>query len=341
MAFIISSVMYIPRATVVLVCALSGFMTLGGHAVVLSKKAHSFRMDPTAGSTGETNYSDEAGSCLVKGKSKKIAFFHVPKTGTSLGNMIVHYVNISLPTDAYIPDCREEECPHAAKQGEGHIEFQHRYNLDYWFKGCFWEKEGNGPRGTDWFGHNRITDEAYDMFNGRFVGLFRDPKQRAISSYHSFADWTVKEHGIQTEEEWARFIEGAAVKMLAGQEFPLEVAFSRKCASTLTPHLDVAIQRLDGFLLAGLMEHFELSVCLFHAKTGGKCSEHDIDNMRANAKRHGENYDESVLNGYVDPYDTPLYLEVQKRFWLAVQNNNLTPEKCSNLCPFIDQADFL
>jgi len=279
--------------------------------------------------------------CTVDGESRRVAFVHIPKTGTSLGTLIAHYTNTSLPEDASIPDCKKEACPHVDQKSLGQLEFQYRYPTDKWFKDCFWMKDGHGPDGTDWLSHSPIYEDAYQSFKGRFVGFFREPKQRSLSSFYSFERTRLETYGISLEETWARLIEGTAVKLLAGQQFPIEAGATVEEGTVVVPNLKLALSRLDGFMIAGLVEHYELSVCLFHAITGSKWGAHDTENMRKRRARTSEKWDETGLNGYVDPYDTPLYSEVKRRFWLKIDEHGLTKQKCNSLCPDIDGEEFL
>jgi len=334
-----------PRLTSKLTATLiAGYALLGGDGVHVSKpvvKETPQHMQALARGK-EVKLARKDDRCMVDGETRRVAFFHIPKTGTSLGTVIAHYVNPSLPDEAAVPDCTRETCSHVPSNSMGQLEFQYRYPIKKWFKDCLWEKAGDGPDSIDWFNHNKVSAEVYDDFTGRFVGMFRDPKQRALSSFHSFAKMRVELYGIEKEKDWARLIEGTAVKMLAGQQFPLEALPGTKVTYNSVPDLKLALSRLDGFLVAGLVEHYELSVCLFHAVTGTKWGSHDVDNMRSLKKVRGsDEWDETRLKGYEDPFDTPLYLEVEKRFWLAVDSHHLTAEKCHKLCPGIDSSDFL
>ena len=320
-----------------------GYLPDVGTAVHVSKQqvhAHSLG---TANERKTMETSPKSEHCVVDGQNRRIAFFHIPKTGTSLGTVIAHYVNSSLPDDAAVPNCEVEKCSHVSESGWGQIEFQFRYPREKWFKDCLWEKPGHGPHGVDWFAHSKVLSSVYNEFEGRFVGMFRDPKQRALSSFSGFAHMRVELYGIENPHDWAVRLEGTAVKMLAGQDFPLEGRPDTKMEPTgQVPDLKLALSRLDGFLFAGLVEHYGLSVCLFHEATGTRWGSHDVDNMRSQHGNSGsEKWDETELHGYTDPYDTPLYLEVQRRFWLHVEQHKLTADKCLRLRPEMSRSDFL
>lgn len=294
------------------------------------------QMSPSQASPGSGDH------CMHNGESRRVAFFHVPKTGTSLGNMIAHYVNASLPEGAVVPDCTKEQCTHAELDSQGQLEFQYRYPVDVWFRDCLWMKDGHGPDKKDWFSHHEVSKEDFAAFKGRFVGLFRRPDQRALSSFHSFKTQRIEQYRIYSEDKWAKLIEGTATKMLAGQEFPIEVQPFASSRSYIKPKLDLALSRLnEGFMFVGLLERYALSVCLFHTITESKCLRHDVDNMRKNDLRGDDDeWDTSVLNGYTDPYDTVLYKAARDRFWKDVNDFKLTADHCQSLCPWMEKSAF-
>jgi len=311
---------------------------LGSQAINIAKPHSKDLKSSDEGDEAPEKKKPEA--CSVDGQSRRVAWVHIPKTGTSLGTMIAHYANPSLPTSAAIPDCQHEVCTHVSEKNLGQIEFQYRYPTQRWFKDCFWMKGGNGPDRTDWMSHKPITDETYQSFEGRFIGFFRNPRQRALSSFYSFEDIRLDHYGITSEEKWARLIEGTATKMLAGQQFPIEVS-GKPNDEEMVPDLKLAISRLDGFMMIGLVEHYELSVCLFHWMTGSAWGAHDAENMRQRRARIDEEWDETGLNGFVDRYDARLYIEAKKRFWNAIHEHGLTNQKCHSLCPGIEETEFI
>eukprot|EP00927_Polykrikos_kofoidii_P055856 TRINITY_DN50040_c0_g1_i1.p1 TRINITY_DN50040_c0_g1~~TRINITY_DN50040_c0_g1_i1.p1 ORF type:complete len:342 (+),score=34.56 TRINITY_DN50040_c0_g1_i1:71-1096(+) len=288
------------------------------------------------------NRSVAPSTCIVHGKPRRIAWLHIPKTGSSFGNVIAHYLRPDLPRDAVVPNCRDEVCPHVDNPRDSNIEFQHRYNHSTWFRDCVWLKGGHGPDNLDWFSHHQLHEHFLPEWEGSLVGMFRDPGQRAISSWHSFGQVPFHGHGkLLSKEQWARRIEGTATKMLAGQEFPIEAHYYRLEESLEVPNVELALSRLDGFLFVGLVDHWALSVCLFHRITASACSRSDADNTRKNGNRGvDESWDTSELNGYVDPFDIQIYQAAKSRFWKDVEKHGLTTEVCHKTCPWFDPASF-
>eukprot|EP00927_Polykrikos_kofoidii_P042502 TRINITY_DN364_c0_g2_i1.p1 TRINITY_DN364_c0_g2~~TRINITY_DN364_c0_g2_i1.p1 ORF type:complete len:326 (-),score=32.13 TRINITY_DN364_c0_g2_i1:205-1182(-) len=304
-------------------------------ATIANRNASAVSLQRTARQPGEAN------ACIVDGKPRRIAWFHIPKTGSSLGNLISHYLRPDFPADAVVPQCEKETCEHVDKPSDSNREFQYRYDSNTWFHDCLWLKPGHGPNNTDWFAHASLSTLAWKSWKGSFVGMFRDPSQRALSSWDSFAGAFAPILGRSlSKEEWARRIEGTATKMLAGQEFPMEASLARSNKSLIVPNLELALSRFEGFLFVGLVEHWALSVCLFHRITKSACNPHDIENTREDGNRGGKPWNTSELNDYVDPYDTKLYLAATDRFWRDVRKHGLTTKVCQQTCPWFDPQMF-
>eukprot|EP00927_Polykrikos_kofoidii_P031563 TRINITY_DN2711_c0_g1_i1.p1 TRINITY_DN2711_c0_g1~~TRINITY_DN2711_c0_g1_i1.p1 ORF type:complete len:329 (-),score=31.62 TRINITY_DN2711_c0_g1_i1:23-1009(-) len=288
------------------------------------------------------NTSTAGDGCFYRGKFRRLAWLHIPKTGTSFGTSIAHYLHPGFPPDVVVPDCARELCTHVDRQALGHIEFQHRYPPDTWFPGCIWLKAGHGPNNMDWFAHHQVHQRFWQRWEGSFVGFFRDPSQRAISSWDSFAGAASKSGKMLNKEEWARHIEGTATKMLAGQENPTEIHRLRDGPSLVVPDVELALSRINGFLFVGLVEHWALSICLFHRITSSTCTLHELDNMRSNRKRdYNESWDTSELNGYIDSYDTEVYHAVKQRFWRDVKKYEATQKNCRKLCRYFPASSFV
>lgn len=290
----------------------------------------------------KANLSIAPSTCIVHGKPRRIAWLHIPKTGSSLGNLIAHYLRPDLPRDAVVPNCREEACQHVSNPSLNNIEFQFRYEYDTWFRDCVWLKDGHGPNNFDWFSHHQLHKTFWAEWAGSFVGMFREPAQRAISSWNCFArDFEAISGTSPSKAQWAKRVEGTATKMLAGQEYPLEIQAWHQGNSSVVPDVELALSRLDGFLFVGLLENWPLSVCLFHRVTASACNSFDVDNSRRNTgRRVNGSWDTSELNGYVDPYDTQIYQAVKRRFWIDVEKHGLTIEGCHKTCPWLDPESF-
>merc|ERR1740138_1222217 len=89
----------------------------------------------------------------------RIAWLHVPKTGTSFATTLMHYANATLPKDAAANNggfCRQECDPTLYEEGikcnMGQIHattFPVKYPLKTWFKGVFPADEDTRPKHTN------------------------------------------------------------------------------------------------------------------------------------------------------------------------------------------------
>jgi len=94
--------------------------------------------------------------------------------------------------------------------------------------------------------------------------------------------------------------------------------------------MEEAKRRLrEGFAFIGLVEEWPLSMCLFHAAFGGPCHGAElIDSRHLPEVLPKSRYNDSVLEGYVDPYDKEIWEEAQKIFWERVRQYDVSLEKC-------------
>jgi len=189
--------------------------------------------------------------------------------------------------------------------------------------------------------HWPVSETVFRQFRGRFAGLFRQPEQRLVSAFH---DKGGGEGPIQT---YAERVKGTVVMQLAGQaageQFLRWPGRGYSCgghgAATQDkpePNLGLAINRLSvGFMFVGLMEAYDLSVCLFHAMYGGECLAVEFENMRPGVQ-HEKRYNASnVLGRWKDRIDGKLYEAAAKRFWSDIKKYRVNRQACKQICPNI------
>ena len=112
----------------------------------------------------------------------RIAWFHVPKCGSSLANIVLHLANASLPPSASIADARSciGSQHHNCFHKDPWSTFFGRYALNRWFRNdTLWH-------GKTFFDHHQILESDYKAFRGSFVGMFRSPESRFRSAYTSY-----------------------------------------------------------------------------------------------------------------------------------------------------------
>eukprot|EP00438_Fugacium_kawagutii_P032691 Skav221352 [mRNA] locus=scaffold1845:222188:222670:+ [translate_table: standard] len=103
-----------------------------------------------------------------------------------------------------------------------------------------------------------------------------------------------------------------------------------KLGNVTLADVPLALKRLqEGFAFVGLTEEWELSVCLFHAKFGGPCQAIEFVNTRPTQRpNNSKSYDTSILNGWVDEIDAPVYAEAKRLFHDDLARYGVSHETC-------------
>lgn len=270
--------------------------------------------------------TSEAASPLPEAlQRRRVRWFHIPKAGSALINVIARYA-----------------CP--ALVGSN-ITFETANNFSVW-----WQKHTHPesqraicPRLVPpWVGHTPIR--AHEVRGHiALAGMFRAPAQRLISGFHhteyNVADSMIApgmapdqrkmmQRGARGDPgKYARWpgIAGCATKMLLGWQ----CASAHRLSAADTEH---AIHVLSRFAFVGLIEQWAASVCIFHAlmSRGSAIVREELTLTHAGAKRTAAGaggsgsslgpantfrYDESALRGFVDVHDERVYAVARRRFW--------------------------
>lgn len=120
---------------------------------------------------------------------------------------------------------------------------------------AFWSK----GQAIGFAGHDAISDEAHQLFQGNFFGMFREPVSRVASAFA----WFGKERANAqlNASEYARRARGTAVKMLSGQASGEECNSGYAlCDLTEVPNVSAALKRLESFAYVGLTSEWRLSI---------------------------------------------------------------------------------
>jgi len=263
-----------------------------------------------------------------------VAWFHVPKTGSSFENTFYHTPAIcpSFPADAYVSDLDRWDASWGERAEVCARGFSSSYGM---------------PPLDDMYDHSGIgglTGQTYKLNRGHFVTMLRNPEQRLISMYKYYGPielfkgpekaWPYKTES-PTLREYADFSAGCAVRQLTTDHFA--PCWAMYDPVSLAPKVDEAIEMLhDGFAFVGITEKWALSVCLFRAMFGGECQRSDLVNTRpggdSNSSHSSSDYDTSELYGWVDPWDGPLYTEALSIFDSARKVYSVRPEWCASFC---------
>eukprot|EP00927_Polykrikos_kofoidii_P010637 TRINITY_DN1447_c0_g1_i5.p1 TRINITY_DN1447_c0_g1~~TRINITY_DN1447_c0_g1_i5.p1 ORF type:complete len:341 (+),score=42.99 TRINITY_DN1447_c0_g1_i5:111-1133(+) len=263
-----------------------------------------------------------------------MAWLHVMKCGSSFGTTLAHYANGSLPKTSHIPSGEDQKDPEdrttEGLQGEPNF-FRFKYPVNKWFKNVFRNPPNPGN-------HLPILDEEWDEWRNNWFGIFREPASRALSSFNHFGQ------GKGDPLEFARRIEGQQASMLsagAAGMSRIRCEFNQtdaptECKRLVDPDVTLAIQRLDGFAFVGIIEEFDMAVCLFHKMMGSKCLAVEFLNTREATYPGGEEMKQkqlAQLREQGDPWDGPVYEAAMRRFWGDVRKHDLKPSVCRELCP--------
>lgn len=257
--------------------------------------------------------------------TRKLAWFHVPKCGTSIGATFARYLDPSLPLNTAIPSCNSSDPCRSVPE----VEFLMRHPLP---DGAYWKKEGN------WGDHKDVGPRVFERWKGHFAGLFRHPARRALSAFSFF-----KGHPDLSKKQYAQQVAGTAVRMLAGQRYGLDCNACCNCAkSQPPPNTPLALERLrTGFSFVGMTDDYRMSVCLFHARFGGTCTRAEFANMRPTSKPSNEHSGNEAaadwtrqLEGFVDHDDLALFQAAHARFCNDLKTHQVTQATCRNvICP--------
>ena len=178
--------------------------------------------------------------------------------------------------------------------------------------------------------HQFLSDEKYEEYKGKFVALLRQPEQRLLSAYNDDYDLFRAEPFMSPCEN------RTPERILSLDEFKSKLAHWE--TGQIVGHLPatladvpVALQRLrEGFAFVGLQEEWDLSVCLFHTKFGGPCRNLEFLDTRPTDRATGNTreYDTSILDGWVDEIDGPVYTEAQSLFYDDLKRYGVSHETC-------------
>lgn len=245
-------------------------------------------------------------------KVKPVVWVHIPKTGTSFLNTLIYGLCPDWPKDwklnSKIPIPKnfkkyplDEHCPGG-------------FDMDY--------------KSPTVHGHIGIlSDDFYKERKGNLVGMFRKPELRMLSAwFHHPRPWGDRKATNLTLYANSSKSRGCAVKSLTrGKNYPCT---DPSAASSLETQL--AIQRLEGFAFIGITDHWDLSICLWHAMFGGPLFLEEFQNVRPGGTVDtAKNAALDVIRSLPDVHDEALFTEVERIFWHNIQLFGVTNETCA------------
>lgn len=269
---------------------------------------------------------------------RPLAWVHTPKCGTGFMTTLYGHPGIcpSLP-DGAIQEAPTESSPLVTWSFPDTVLLT-RYPENIFCRGSvstdytMWDY-------SKW--HVGIGSPLYESNAGHIVTIMRQPEQRVISSYRDHLhEWS----GLGAPKDMRTYAEetrGCQVKMLTRSTSVRALRHDyNTCADRAPPteaEVDLAVRRLrEGVAFIGLMEQWDLSVCLFHAKFGSKCADVEFQNYRpgnSGARRSDDDlYDTSELRGFTDEADGRLYHEAVAIFQEDLARFGVSVESCRASC---------
>lgn len=186
--------------------------------------------------------------------------------------------------------------------------------------------------------HSGIQKFYLNSVKGHGLIMLRQPEQRLISGwnfyYHSFPKVLLGRDPYDIQE-YATTVSGCATKMLVRDQ--VDTYFHDEQPTTISACGDPypiseeesnrAITRLrEGFLFVGILEEYDLSVCLLHTMFGGDCT--PVELTTGHSTSNTSWYDTSILEGWQDEYDGRLYAEGLKLFHKNLELYGVNDASC-------------
>jgi hypothetical protein len=262
-----------------------------------------------------------------------MAWFHVPKTGSSIVNTFFH-------TPAICPKFRADNYVVEDDIG-GFVGYWSESwgDLDDVCAGGF----SNDNIRNGHVGIGGLTGSLYQSNHGHLVTMMRQPEQRLISAYYYYDG---AKH-VGSLRKYAEMFAGCAVRQLTryyafacGSDMEMKRRDGEQLARPVLSSGDVsdAIDMLhDGFAFVGITDQWALSVCLFRVMFGGQCLASDVLDVRPGDNSSSSYYDTSELFDWVDNWDGPLYAEAEDLFESALTVYGVDASSCMSMCQ--DQYD--
>ena len=256
----------------------------------------------------------------------RIFWMHVPKCGSSFTHTVFHYACRGASWNVG----RGTHHPPPGSCGD---------NISLLQRGM---TGGNYHTPVQWI-DNRMGDAV-----GNVVAMFRRPSQRLMSAFAWMKempkcctrDWGMgnmtgpcigqraqepecrRRSAIFHMKDAAAFARtpgalGCQTKMLLGRRCQDDKFYpSREQQERARQFVD------KDMAFVGLLEEWERSVCLWHARYGGLLYRAELTNTRPTTSVAAQptGYNESVLNGIVDPADELIYDAATTRFWRDVRS---------------------
>ena len=248
-----------------------------------------------------------------------VAWLHIPKTGTSFLNTLVHSICVPpiLPIKVGVSE---------------HTYWRDVMDLSRCNFTSQHKSYGSPPTGVA-----ALREPFTDTVTAHHgITLLRQPEQRIISGFHyNFHGYDLK-HGEPNITVYARAVAGCSVRLLVRASHPSQDGRGiTDCSQHSPPPSEKEIHHakavLGVFQFVGLADEWDLTACLWHARFGPtSCHASEFLDQRPGGHRNTSGwYDTSVLQDFKDQYDGSLYEHARTLFWNDVERHNLTRAQCA------------
>eukprot|EP00930_Biecheleria_cincta_P072337 TRINITY_DN59744_c0_g1_i1.p1 TRINITY_DN59744_c0_g1~~TRINITY_DN59744_c0_g1_i1.p1 ORF type:complete len:331 (+),score=34.97 TRINITY_DN59744_c0_g1_i1:194-1186(+) len=250
------------------------------------------------------------GSSLSMDSVQPIEWVHVPKTGSSFGNTLLHIRGAcpDIPRDADLKGrgkLPRDLCdiPDAWKCNASVLDLTrfHHFSIDFRAFSASMVRH-NVPRVCD----GRKPRSGWDAGKGKFMMFVRQPEQRFLSHIQElrlFGEDAWLSPNTSLDELKERLV-GCMTKMLTRDTFSCE--FDSRHPSDV--EVEIAKQRLQtGFSFIGHTDRWNLSICLFNKMFDQECHPLQFENTRPTHSKHSAIYDTTKLKGWQDRFDGEVY----------------------------------
>eukprot|EP00927_Polykrikos_kofoidii_P058466 TRINITY_DN529_c0_g1_i10.p1 TRINITY_DN529_c0_g1~~TRINITY_DN529_c0_g1_i10.p1 ORF type:complete len:2746 (+),score=375.40 TRINITY_DN529_c0_g1_i10:544-8238(+) len=274
-----------------------------------------------------TDNMAEVGEASVGFDINPIYYLHVPESGSGFATTVAHHACDGLSADVEVSD------PDSFIRATASTCDPARF-LRF--------RSGSEP--LDAFGDSDLQ---------HVVTMFREPTQRVLSGYYNglhdcrgfqtryncritsvtgeyVCEGDTLEDGALRRTshavppvEYGKCVENCSANMLTG----------RPCDEPGDVDVQLAVKAIDDLGFVGLVHEWDLSVCLWHKRFGGRIIPAELENLRPGVvtKETGGyvEYDEHALLGHWRPdVDMKVFNAAHRRFWRDIDRFGVTREEC-------------
>jgi len=250
-----------------------------------------------------------------------IEWVHVPKTGTSFLNTLVHIPGVcpGLPTDFVVNDLNLAWADNVGifqyalgEKMQGLVPYCNPSYLDL-------ARQRMGHYGIEGI-------PGFEAGKGHFMMFMRQPEQKIMSllRYDAKAPMVSAWFDLSNITEFCARRAGEVTKMLARAG---EITLMHPRPPTTAEVNEAKFRLQTGFSFIGITEKWDLSICLFNKMFNQACQSLQFKNSHATSNA-STLYDTAALKGWRDPYDNELYDMGLKIFETNLNRYNVSESSC-------------